>query len=1363
MKTTLGGMDLSKMTPNLPETSAKLAPSTALSAGIGTVLQVPQPGLNLAHSIQKDTISSTDIKSSVSQTIPEPETDTKKHRNEPEISDNIIRNAIVDEINNFKKELSDLIVRCKNVKLNVGTENEKTNLVELTEALSEFYTELQDITDSQVAEVQSLKQALVQSVAWHEDAKSRHLRYIDPSFSSLLICQELDPVSKKQLEDIQHLTYYIDSQLKLVDGFLDNQWADFQDSCKKYVQGRYIVPTMEPIYQTMVRLHGILATQAYVLKDISNKMKIRNKKAAGLTHVMNDHIKKSIKEASDTTDVEAELRKLKIDHCEVFTARYEKLVDTEKKYTQKKESKLCSYYTNRHVVKISPKKPKFSTSYTNSKLQEYSLKLSKTQSFSLSDSQFNNTAEANLSATNIFSFPLTSSGKNTSKEITPQRERIQQLGTKINQTVVTTVENKPAFGGAIISRPPVSVVTTTTAAKQLFNPITDKPLSYTSYELYGDKKPAVENKLTFNIGSNISITPVSIAKTTEIKPVSGPLYVTPTDEPKVRDDTEKITLNFKTNTAKIVLSQPEIKPIIKIVTTAAPSITQSFTFVAPQPKVITKEEATTLKVSADSTKSDLNSSAFTFGSNLQSGQISTPKPKSVPSTTVPVAIAKPKPVLTTTIASSVAPSTVGSMAFKAMVSSASPGFGQSWTSPTNAFAAPQSSFSFTQALGSTPFGAASATSTTSASASTFAQPTSTIVTTQSAFGQKSSAASSPQVTAPSVFGSIFGQTASSPGFIQTQAATVTTTIATVSSIFGGITSTSTVLSQPQPSTGSVFGQAPSLPDKSAVTSPIFGGKSTETATLSGFSFLQAQTSVASALLQPQTSVASSGFVQPQTSVASLGGSSIVQPQTSVASPGGSTFVQPQTSVASTSLKSQTSVASGSTFFQPQASVAGVGGTGFLQPQPSVASPGESQTSVASPGGSILLKPQTPVGSVGGSTFLQPQTSAASTFLKPQTSVVSVGESSFLQPQTTVVSTITTTSGSFFGGITAAVTTASTTIFGSVPKSAEVTTSTETKTTQESFGFGSLTVSSSADPNKFSFGNLTVSALSPNASNVATAVTVASTNTFSFALPASTAAQTGFGSPGNIFAKPVSTSSSFMGQPICSPSSFGQNTGSIFGQSTGNIFAQKSTASGNVFGQSGGSIFGTAATTSSGSIFGQSSSTPFGTTNTPTTSASIFGQSSAFGAMNTTSATTGSIFGQSAFGSPAATTASTFSFTQNTSPGFGSPSGSIFGAKPTFGGAPSFGQTPTFGGAPTFGSPSQSGGSIFGSPTQPQQPAGGFGSGFGSPSTFGSPPAFGQSAFGGSPAFGGAPAFGSPQKIFGSTSPATGNFFYWTYS
>lgn len=82
----------------------------------------------------------------------------------------------------------------------------------------------------------------------------------------LIKSQPLDSSTEKRYTDIKKLIFYIESQLLEVRKALDEQWDKFQD----YVKQPYRVqmPTMEAIYQAMVKQNAVLEKQVRFINCI---------------------------------------------------------------------------------------------------------------------------------------------------------------------------------------------------------------------------------------------------------------------------------------------------------------------------------------------------------------------------------------------------------------------------------------------------------------------------------------------------------------------------------------------------------------------------------------------------------------------------------------------------------------------------------------------------------------------------------------------------------------------------------------------------------------------------------------------------------------------------------------------------------------------------------------------------------------------------------------------------------------------------------------------------------------------------------------------------------------------------------------
>ena len=154
----------------------------------------------------------------------------------PAVDDSIYINAVVDEIDQFDAELQQLSARVAGFKAEVGTGEEKILLRRKLDNLYEFWKELKETTIGQNTEIHSVKADMMESFAWLEDAKSRNAQRKNPTYVQLKRSEELDPISSRHMTDIAHVKYYIENQLKQLNSFLEKEWSEHQDKCRKDVK-----------------------------------------------------------------------------------------------------------------------------------------------------------------------------------------------------------------------------------------------------------------------------------------------------------------------------------------------------------------------------------------------------------------------------------------------------------------------------------------------------------------------------------------------------------------------------------------------------------------------------------------------------------------------------------------------------------------------------------------------------------------------------------------------------------------------------------------------------------------------------------------------------------------------------------------------------------------------------------------------------------------------------------------------------------------------------------------------------------------------------------------------------------------------
>ncbi|VEN45359.1 unnamed protein product, partial [Callosobruchus maculatus] len=148
-------------------------------------------------------------------------------------------------------------------KIDIG-DGEKSQLVKQLQEPLKFIEEIVEVCFAQNAEVHSLQHDLIFSWALYEDTLSR---YNSKEDTLLMESQPLDPVAERRQVETKKTLYYIESQLSQASKALDEKWDRFQDYAKRTYRTQQ-VPTMEAIFQTMVRQNAILQKQTVNAKAI---------------------------------------------------------------------------------------------------------------------------------------------------------------------------------------------------------------------------------------------------------------------------------------------------------------------------------------------------------------------------------------------------------------------------------------------------------------------------------------------------------------------------------------------------------------------------------------------------------------------------------------------------------------------------------------------------------------------------------------------------------------------------------------------------------------------------------------------------------------------------------------------------------------------------------------------------------------------------------------------------------------------------------------------------------------------------------------------------------------------------------------
>lgn len=1294
---------------------------------------------------------------------------------------------VKDECICLESELKAILHQGRNININIGSNEEKVMMLKEMQGFQDFIKEIVDVSLGESAEIHTLKQNLILSWAWYEEALSRFNVSKDETKSRILKSQPLDSATDKRRSDIQKIIYYLESQLSQASRALDEQWDEFQDYTKKTHQVQ--MPTMEAIFQAMVRQNAILKKQSYILKDINGRLRRRK---------VSDN-SPPLFVGLNMNRLEEDLKRLQIDPENNHRVLYEQIRERQKKLSSSKMNQIKDFLKYREISHVTAIKPSFNYSRIKTPVGKNKHILS------ILGAQMSPVAKPTVVKNLQFS------------ESTP-------LKTSLDIRPTTVPPNTP------VQQDLSKSFTFKSLDKNIAPPSTStfQPLSKSASALSNLNQIPISSAFvpTTQVSKNFGLSPVSPVVPTFSPVVTGPptwssgiqlpqFTLDNTSSSKKLEpfsvssapSSAKSTFSFDTKSSPDIPAKTEASSGFPAFGTASTTQT-AFSFGkssgAAAAPVALKPTVTPSKVPETSASTlPTSQSLFSFGKSSTISPSDTQKTASV-TVTKPILVASSKAAnftfgtpQSTSATSVVRPvgitttptTTISNVVVTTPKSTPMPNFGAVTTTSTAVTTQTTSLFG--------PISSSSVTSSLFGSKSTVAPASTTSLLELKASGSVDSISSSTVESSTS----LTNTNKNIPNFSSENSAS------TVKSLFTPTTaSTSITPVSITPNTGSImFGSA-----VTSSTGSIFSSASTTSKSIFG---------------APISSTSPSIFSSPTSSTSNASISLTSTTKTPALSINSSSNI-----ISTVSTPANTTAAESTNLFTSTAPT--IVNTSTVSSD--VITPTTKQTAVATQAplfGSKAVTTQvsSPVTTTQGTTFGNVSTTTQASIF--DNTVTTTQASAFSSPAVTTSVSIFGTPAiqtPIFGGAT----TTSATIFGnSAPTTASSIFGTPVTTTQTSIfakSAESSNFSTPASSQSSIFGTPTTSQSSIFGAPTSTQPTgfgspATSTSIFGGAGPttqatvfgnSSTTSQSIFGAPpassGSIFSNtqnsafgaattqssifgstaPVVTSASIFGAPNTT-SGFGQSSNSIFGSTTFGSTPTTTTAFGQsaTFGSSPSSIFNT--TTTSNSIFG-SAGTTFGA---PSTSSNTFGSASntafsfaqaantansntGFGGLNigSTPSTTNSIFGgsstfgqaqqnpfsrQSTFETPVTATASIFGsstgsiFGNNTQSTFGS---SSFGTSGGFGQQTAFGQN-TFGQQSTFGSPQpgafSSGGSGvvqagFGSPGNFQKPGG-----FGAPPVFGatSQPAFGASpTFGAASAFGGAPTFGSPSKVFGSSTP-----------
>lgn len=266
------------------------------------------------------------------------------------LTESTITSAVLEEIAEFNRELQELKEQSSKFDGPIGTKEEMAHLKKSSLSLIEFHQKMNLAVETLGSEIHSLKNMVLESFAMLSEAESQEKRLKDPKYLSMLRDRALDPRSAKQMQKIQQLNQYLNTQLREINDKLDNDWHEFVQQQKNYKRKGHKLPSAEAIYRTIVSNQNIIYNQKSHLERMIETLNRRKREGQlrGIKLFHNPKIEISNGELGRLADA---LLQTKINSND---GRPEMGQTARKIISPHKQAALRELLTNRRVTAVKP-------------------------------------------------------------------------------------------------------------------------------------------------------------------------------------------------------------------------------------------------------------------------------------------------------------------------------------------------------------------------------------------------------------------------------------------------------------------------------------------------------------------------------------------------------------------------------------------------------------------------------------------------------------------------------------------------------------------------------------------------------------------------------------------------------------------------------------------------------------------------------------------------------------------------------------------------------------------------------------------------------------------------------------------------
>ncbi|KAL5277282.1 NUP214 family protein [Megaselia abdita] len=187
--------------------------------------------------------------------------------------DDIIKQMIVDQIVAFDTELQLKNKRYREI-------SSKINNLEEIKAFARRLAKLDEIREQAVEDeftndIQTLRHALNDSYSIIIECKTKLENYKNPEIAKLTMKTASSNANTRQIAKLESILATNRAQLQVAQQLVDAQWANYQDMVKRNTKQQMHIPSLEGIYQTLIKQKDILAREKIKINCIQSKLNSR--------------------------------------------------------------------------------------------------------------------------------------------------------------------------------------------------------------------------------------------------------------------------------------------------------------------------------------------------------------------------------------------------------------------------------------------------------------------------------------------------------------------------------------------------------------------------------------------------------------------------------------------------------------------------------------------------------------------------------------------------------------------------------------------------------------------------------------------------------------------------------------------------------------------------------------------------------------------------------------------------------------------------------------------------------------------------------------------------------------------------------